>query len=563
MSHSVLSKKSGNILCRLALFTALVLLSACAQPTSQTTDFSSADVTITVLHTNDTHSAYGGNTDKGFICYAAMCEGGQGGYVRLDQAVRSVRETNPGAIFLDAGDIFQGTLFWTLHKERMPAVVVDRMGYQAIIAGNHEFDDGNATYLRYLAAIQTPMLAANLHFDPKPASSGADHLKPYIVLERGGYKIGIVGLVNPETPTLSSPNPEARFSDAKEALEKAVRELTTQNVHIIIALTHLGFENERRLARAVNGVDIYVGAHSHSYLSNTSDKAEGPYPVVEKTPDGTPVLVVTASTACAYLGKLDVGFDKKGIARAWQGEPILLDQETLRAMNAPDPDLKLAGVIDAFAAPVKSMMETQIATINAPGRNGMPLEDPSVLECRRVECLSGNIVADALRMVPFGETQIALLNGGAIRASLPGGAVTPGDVLGALPFQNTPVMTNMPGRLVVQALEHGVSTYGEGEGRFLQVSGLRYTFNPAKNPGSRVTKAEVRDGRGQWKPLNPNATYSVVSVDYLARGGDGFSMFSNLEWRERDKLMNDVLRTYLEQESTINISLQNRIGVQK
>ena len=562
MTRFTLLKKRLTPLRFIVLLAALLLLSACSQLQTQTTDFSSADVTITVLHTNDTHSAYGGNTDKGFICYAALCEGGRGGYVRLDQAVRSVREKNPDAIFLDAGDIFQGTLFWTLHKERLPAAVLDKMGYQAITAGNHEFDDGNATYLRYLAALKTPVVAANLRFDEQANDPEATQPRPFIILERDGRKIGIVGIVNPETPSLASPDPEAHFGDAKQALNDAIKQLQAQNVNIIIALTHLGLENERRLARDVDGVDIFVGAHSHSFLSNTDKTAEGPYPIVEKSPDGSPVLVVSASTACAYLGKLDVGFDKQGVARVWQGEPILLDQATLQALNAPAPDMHLAGLIDAFAAPVNEMMQTQIGTINAPGRMGMPLEDPNVLECRRVECLSGNVVADALRVVPFTGAQIALLNGGAIRTSLPAGPVTPGDVLGTLPFQNTPVMTSMSGDLIRQALEHGVSTYGEGEGRFLQVSGLRYAFAPSKEPGQRVTKVEVQDKNGQWKLLDVKANYAVVTVDYLSRGGDGFTMFSALEWSERDKLMNDVLRTYLEQTPVVDMKFQNRIRVQ-
>ena len=560
MKYIVTLKKKLSLFRVVTLLGMLALVGACAQiQPSKAPLFPSADFSLTILHTNDTHSMFGGTTDKGFACYAALCEGGRGGYVRLDQAVRAIRKDNPDALFLEAGDIFQGTLFWTLHRERVPATLVEKMGYQAIIPGNHEFDDGWPTWLRYVDALKTPVLAANVSFDPPPDSPAVDKLQPFIVIERDGRKIGIVGLVTESTPLTSTPGDGISFNDAKKTLEDAVTKLTAQDVQIIIALVHLGLENEKRLARAVDGVDIIVGAHSHSLLCNINPKAEGPYPVVEKTPDGTSVLLVTASTACAYLGKLDVGFDSQGVVTEWKGGPILLDQATLDAMNAPKADAELVQLINDFAAPVAEMLTSTVGTINAQDKNGLPLEDPNVLECRRVECLSGNTVADALRFVPFPEAEIAIINGGALRTSLPGGPVTPGDVLGTMPFQNTAMTVKMSGTTLLQALEHGVSKYGEGEGSFLQVSGMRYVFNPANKSGNRITKVEVLDKKGQWRVLEPKASYQVVTVDFIAKGGDGYAMFKPLQWEEGDKLAHDVLRIYLENNNPLAMELEGRI----
>ena len=164
----------GLVLLMSALATACSQVRLDKTPLSPDTDF-----TLSVLHTNDTHSVFGGTTDKGLTCYAAMCEGGRGGYVRLDQAVRAIRKDNPDALFLDAGDIFQGTLFWAQHKERMPIALVDRMGYQAVIPGNHAFDDGWPTWLRLVDALKTPVLAANVSFDPRPDSPAVDKILPY------------------------------------------------------------------------------------------------------------------------------------------------------------------------------------------------------------------------------------------------------------------------------------------------------------------------------------------------------------------------------------------------
>ena len=548
----------------MALIAILVLFAACShikpdKPTATTP----ADFTLTVLHTNDVHSAYGGLTNKGLICYAATCEGGRGGYVRLDQAVRAIRKDNPDALFLDAGDIFQGTLFWVKHKERMPMALIDKMGYQAIVPGNHEFDEGWPTWLRYVDALKTPVAAANVFFDPRPDSPAIDKLHPFIVLEQGGRKIGIVGLITEQTPEASAPGPGVSFKDARKTLEETVAKLKEQNVNIIIVVAHIGLTKDRLLAQAVDGVDIIVGAHSHSLLSNALGKAEGPYPVVEKSPAGAPVLIVTASTACTFLGKLDVVFDEKGIIRKWKGEPILLDQPTLASLNAPPPDAELVRLIDEFAAPVTQMMVSTIGAIIAAGRDGLPLEDPTVMECRKAECLSGNIIADALRVVPFREAQITLLNAGGLRASLPGGAITPGHVIGSLPFQNYVVTTKMPGAVVLQALEHGIAKFGDDEGSFLQVSGLRYAFKPSNKPGERITKVEVMDNNGAWLPLDINAAYQVVTLDFLSRGGDGFVMFKSLQWEESDKLASDALRIFLERYSPVEVRLEGRIIIQR
>jgi len=546
-----------------ALLALALLVSACSQiGLQQSAAPPAADFSLTVLHTNDTHSSYGGITDKGLTCYAALCEGGRGGYVRLDQAVRAIRQDHPGALFLDAGDVFQGTLFWTLHRERMPLAIEDKMGYQALIPGNHEFDTGLAGWLRLVEGLKTPVLAANIALDSPAAWPAAAKILPYRVLEREGRKIGIVGLVTEETPEKSSPGPGIRFNDAQAALQAAVKALTDQKVNIIIALTHLGLDNDQRLARAVSGVDIIVGGHSHSLLSNVNARAEGPYPVVEKAPDGAPVLVVTASTAAIYLGRLDVDFDASGIARRWHGEPIVLDQAALASLQAPRPDAELVQLIDGFADAVREMMTTPIGAIDAAGKEGRPLEEPNVMECRRVECLSGDIVADALRAVPFSQADMALVNGGALRVSLPGGAVAPGHVIGTLPFQNTPLRAQVPGAVLLRALEHGIAKYGEGEGSFLQVSGLRYAFNPSRPAGQRITRAEVRGAAGNWQPLDENTAYQVVTLDFIARGGDGFSMLSPFAWEEGDKLANDALRVYFERYSPIQIELEGRIAVE-
>lgn len=515
-----------------------------------------SDFTLTILHTNDAHSVYGGITANGLLCYEPLCEGGNGGSVRMQQAVRAVRQEAPGAIFLNAGDVFQGSLYWAVHKEVVPVSVLDMMDYQATIPGNHEFDDGCGPLLNQARTSKTPVIAANISFDMP--QEGAEPLLPWLTLEREGRKIGIVGIANPDTPNLSSPCTEARFADAAETLRAAVKELEAQGVNIIIALTHIGLENDRRLARAVNGVDVIVGGHSHSLLSNTLPDTEGPYPLVEHSPEGKPVLIVTASTAMRYLGRIDINFDKTGIPVSWQGEPITLDGPTLAALNAPAPDPELVRLIEGYSESVRQMISSPIGVIRVEGREGKPLEEPNVLQCRQGECLTGGIVTDALRSLAFSEAHAAILNSGALRNSLIGGTATTGDVLATLPFQNTPLRADMPGSVLLQALEHGVRAYGEGQGAFLQTSGLRYVFDPGKAPGERIVKAEILD-KEKWQPVNKDASYSIVTVDFLANGGDGYTMLSSLQWQESTMLMNEALNLYLQNNSPLTQKLEGRI----
>ena len=298
---------------------------------------------LTVLHTNDVHSMYGGTTEKGTACYAAQCAGGSGGSVRLKQAVDTVRAAEPNVVLLDAGDEFQGTLFYTQFKGDVP--------------GNHEFDDGCGEFRRFVERTHVPVLAANLTLPPVPG--GKPLTRPWIVVERQGRKIGIVGLVNEETPSLASPCKEAVFGPAETALREAVASLRAQGVNIVIALTHLGLNVDCELAGRVDGVDVFVGGHTHSLLSNTNPKAVGPYPIVKHSPSGEPVLVVTAASSCKLLGHIAIDFNDAGTAQRWNGEPIVLDG---RNVTVP-PDAKLSARLDSYAAQLRSLIGQPVGKI--------------------------------------------------------------------------------------------------------------------------------------------------------------------------------------------------------
>ncbi len=528
------------------------------------------DYVLTIIHTNDQHSAYGGFTPEGRLCYEAWCEGGQGGAVRLKQAVSAVKRDDPEALFLDAGDIFQGSLYWVTHKEAMPSAIMKYMDYDAVTAGNHEFDDGCSPFLRLISSLPASVVDANLSFECGPQNletatgtplPSSEKITPWTIIEKRGRKIAVIGLTTVDTVFISLPCAEARFEDETRAMRRAVSEVSARGADIVVALTHIGLENDKRLARAVPGVDVIVGGHSHSLLSNRLEKAEGPYPVVEKSPEGKPVLIVSAFCHLRYLGRLEVAFNASGDPVRWQGEPIALDEPSLKVLNAPLPDAELAGIIDAYSEPVREMKKSFTGEIRLAGKDGGPLEENGIRQCRRRECLTGNIVADALLNGVFEEAEAAIINSGALRASLREGAVTVGDVLDVLPFTNIPVLAHMPGHVLLAALEHSASRYVEGVGAFLQISGLRYALDARKPVGGRVQKAEIRGRDGEWRAVRPDESYWVATVDFLAKGGDGYAMFKSLRWQEAQISHDQTLVDYLARHSPLTQVAKDRIDI--
>lgn len=497
---------------------------------------------LVLLHTNDTHSYVAGRDKYGNACMAsADCAGGMG---RIAAVVREERQHADNVLALDAGDQFQGTLFFTVNGWSMLADLDNRVNYDAVTLGNHEFDKGCDTLAQYVGALKYPVLAANLEPEPGCPLRGLS-ISPYAVRTVRGVKVGIVGLANPDVSTLAAACPYTHFTNSADALRKAVAELERQGVRHIVAVTHLGLPADRELARTVDGVDVIVGGHTHSYLGPNSP--EGPYPVVEHSPSGRPVLVVTAKFATEYLGELRVGFDAQGVPTHWEGAAKRLEPGII---PAPDVDARVAD----YAKPLE---EFRAQTL---GRNDLIFPD-GMDACRKGECLGGLVVTDAMLDYgrPYGAT-LALTNGGGLRAPLKRGQFTQGDLLSVLPFGNMLVIREYDGDQLLAALEHGISE-AKGEGpRILHVAGLRYRFDAARPAGQRVLSAEVVDEHGKARPLDKAGRYAVVLPNYIAKGGDGYTMLIHGKTLSApDPMDADVVGAYIKAHSPMPMPLTGRI----
>ncbi|PJF08339.1 bifunctional UDP-sugar hydrolase/5'-nucleotidase [Pseudorhodobacter sp. MZDSW-24AT] len=475
-----------------------------------------ADYTLHVLHINDFHSRIEpvGATDSTCSAEDAAENKCFGGIARLSAKVNELRDSLTAAgenvILVDAGDQFQGSLMYTTYKGAAEAEFLEALRPDAMALGNHEFDDGPEGLATFLDKVTFPVISGNL--DVSQSNVLAGRVQNHVVLEVGGEKIGIISALAVDTTETSSPGNQVIFQNEIDSLKADVATLEAEGVTKIIAVTHVGYTLDQEIAAAVPGIDAVVGGHSHTYLSATDPNRAGPYPTWVSQDSGAMVPVVQAYAYSKYLGHLELTFADDGSLIHASGNTILLDSSV-----TPDP------AIEARVAELAGPIEEVKARVIGESTEAI---DGSRETCRQMECQMGNLVTDAMldRVKDQGVT-IAITNGGGLRSSIDAGPVTMGEVLSVLPFQNTLSTFTVTGADLVAALENGVSRLEDGGGRFAQVSGMKYTFDPAQPVDARVSDVQVMLGGDAWAPIDPAVEYTVVSNNYVRGGGDGFRMF--------------------------------------
>ncbi|HEY0213688.1 MAG TPA: 5'-nucleotidase C-terminal domain-containing protein [Paenirhodobacter sp.] len=506
-----------------------------------------ADYTLHVLHTNDLHSRIEPINKFDSTCSAeedakAECFGG---IARVATKVAQLREQLAGqnVLLVDVGDQFQGSLFYTTYKGRDTAEFMRAIGYQAMALGNHEFDDGPGNLRAFLDQVDFPVISGNLDLSRSQDLRG--HVGRSLIMDIGGQRIGLVSALAVDTPETASPGPDVLFQNEADSLNAQVAELHAQGVTQIVALTHVGFVRDQQLAAQVPGLDAIIGGHSHTLFSNTIEGAAKYPTMVNQVP------IVSAYAYSKYLGHLILVFGDDGRLKSATGEPVLLD-----ATVAPDP--VIAARVAELAQPIAAV-RARVVGEAAPGIDGLRES------CRAAECAMGNLVADAmLDRVKDQGVAIALENGGGLRASIDAGPITMGEVLTVLPFQNTLSTFQARGSTVVKALENGLSQVEQGAGRFPQVAGLRYVWDPKAVAGERLVSVEVQ-GKDGWGPIAPDRLYGVVTNNYVRTGGDGYRVFAAEAQNAYDfgPDLADVTAEYLARSGNYHPYLDGRIRAVK
>ncbi len=501
---------------------------------------------LTILHTNDTHSHHDPDAS------------GDGGDARESTVIQQIRAEQPNVILLDAGDRFTGTLYHQQYHGQDNVQIMNALSYNAMTLGNHEFDDGEDVLARFIDGLKFPVVSANIDFSQSAVLAGK--VTPYTVLTVGGEKLGLIGLTTPQTPTSSSPGKELVFSSDLAAItQKYVDELTAQGINKIILVTHDGLSSDTGLATKVSGVDVIVGGHSHTLLSNSLTGAAGAYPVAVQSSSGEPVVIVQAGEYTVHLGRLDATFDEKGVLTTWNGDTILLSRYI-----TPDPAIEK--ILSAMAGPIEALKQQKIGT-----QAVFLVGDRAV--CRFAECNWGDVITDAVRL--DSKVDLVILNGGGIRTNIPNVPtpadltldaprdLTMGDVLTVLPFGNIVSTFKLTGADVLAALENGVSAVDqeEGTGRFAQVSGLRFSFDARRPVGSRVSAVEVLGADGSYAPLDPDRIYSVAANDFMRAGGDHYEVFQDraVDAYDFGRPLEQVVADYIASHSPITALPDGRI----
>lgn len=461
---------------------------------------------IRIIHTNDFHSRH----EPVARTTGAACRPNDaclGGSARLAGGVAAARAEAAAAgravVAVDAGDQFMGSLFYTQHRGAAELAVMRAWGCEAMTLGNHEFDNGPEVLARFAAGADFPILAANIDATAEPLL--ANRIRPWFETLRGEARIAFVGVITPDTPQLSSPGRNLRFTDPAEAATRAIAAIRAQGPATIVLLSHLGLGADRRLAERVAGIDAIIGGHSHTLLAGEPD-ADGPSPTLVDGRDRT-VRIVQTGAFGRFLGRLDLDLAPDGRIAAQGGATIPLGADIAE-------DARVAALVTELARPLEETRRRAVGRLPA----ALPNAD-----CRRGECALGNLVTEAmLAAIPGAE--IAITNGGGLRAGLNEGVVTIGDVLTVLPFGNTIAVMGLRGADVLAAIEHGLSQGAGTAGRFPQVAGLRFAWDPTAPPGSRVRGIEVAQGSG-FVPLDPARVYRVLTNDFMRKGGDGYVIF--------------------------------------
>ncbi len=497
-------------------------------------DCSAAPITIRILHLNDFHGF--ANPSKAPGGALAL-----GDAARLAAEIHQQRTPYP-SLLLVAGDAIHGDTWARLSQGKSVIELLNLLGVDAMSLGNHEFDYGQAVLKQRISEARFPVLAANLSDFPG--------ILPRMDVTRNGLRISIIGLVTEETPYSSHPRNMAglRFRPVIETARLQLGQ-AQQNADLIVLLTHQGYEHDRALAQNLCGGPVatatipvlIVGGHTHTRLE-------------QPTRIGN-CIVVQAWEHGKTLGLVDLTIDNGRLLKL-EGRLI----EITPAIDNGDP--AVAALVHSYNQEAAELLDRKAGTAEV---------DLIQQGSRLHETNLGNLVADIVRQATGAEA--AIINGGSLRFGIPKGSVTVRQIQQALPFNNYLVAVRMSGSQLLSALEHGVSGVEHEEGRFPQVSGINFSFNPARPVGQRVVSAAIGG-----KPLRVDQEYTVATLDFIAAGGDGYTSFgeairssgdfsevsgamqsSRLVYNDPGRFLRDMVLETLETGQSVSPVLEGRI----
>ena len=506
---------------------------------------------LSVIHLNDFHARFEQTGPYSGACRKENEEKRDcvGGIARVSTAVNRLINERPNPIFLNAGDHFQGTLWYNVHRWNVTGTFMNMLPHDVMTIGNHEFDNGVEGVVPFLQMVKAPVVVTNMDASEEPTIQGL--YRNSTILERNGTKIGVIGVILSTTNTIANTG-KLKFMDEVGSVNEEASRLKSQGVGVIIVLSHCGLDVDRIMAAKCPLIDVIVGGHSHTFLYSGAppfvDTPEDVYPVVvaQENTNRT-VLIVQAAAYTKYLGNLTVWLDKEGEVVDWDGNPILLDYSI-------EEDSQMLDALQPWKASVEEKASSKV------GRAKVYLDN----NCRKSECNLGNLITDAMvdAYVEQAENRtywtyaaVACMNPGGIRSSIDsiGGDITFGDLMMAQPFENTWDTLELNGTCIMQILK------SKG---FLSWSGLKVTYNVTGDTKT-VTDVKIRCracAAPKFESLVESEWYRIVVPTFLIGAGDGYVPFKTCGRNHKvGHVDSELLAKYTKKVSPIIAGLDRRV----
>lgn len=477
------------------------------------------DIEFKIMHVNDTH----GRVDAGK--YDGM------GLARVSTIVKQTRAEDPNVLFLDAGDTIHGTVFASLTKGESVIRVMNEMGYDAMITGNHDYNYGLDRIEKLQNTMNFPVLVSNLTYK----DTGEKVFKPYTIkILPNGVRIGIFGLATPETAYKTNPtNVEAvTFDDPIAAAKESVTALKAQGINYIIALSHLGIDEDSiytsiKVAQEVDGIDLIVDGHSHTTLE------DGMW--VKET------LIVQSGFYDKNLGEVTVKLNKDG--SKVETAKLFTKKYALENVEEDPAIIAIVDEVNKENEKITSVVVGETPVILDGERNDVRVGETNL----------GDMITEAVLAKTGAEGVIT--NGGGIRASIQKGTITRGDIISVLPFGNYVIVKEISGQDLKDAIENGIQSYPDTRGAFPHVAGFTFKFDPMNEIGNKVYDITFNDG----EKLDLARTYKIATNDFMAVGGDKYTSLKGKKTVNEYEGLEEILGEYIKTNGITHTIIDGRV----
>lgn len=498
--------------------------------------------TLSVVHFNDSHSS-GFELTEDITVDGKLIRMPVGGYARLIASAKT-GTNNANRLTLFAGDaLAKGKMLYDASGAEFDAKMLLMAGVDVMAVGNHEFDSGMAgfkDFIQFLSKGNKPVevLAANLRFDDPDIAS---KIKPYTIKTINGRKVGIAGIGVADPSSMNKMDNITFINHIRQA-KAVVEELQGQGVNIIIFITHIGFDNDIKLAEAVSGIDLIVGGHSHTVQGDFSTLGIGSsvkeYPYIVQNQEGR-TLIVTSASHTKNLGSINIGFDTNGVAVTFDGSSAMLlgrpsnntDLESKIASNKffkiVDNDSQAEAVINKYTAKIDKALRAVKFTATDNLKSVRDSDAPLAAMIKPGHSGIGIHFAQALleaSEISSNKADVAIVNTGSIKQNIKKGPVALGVFHESVPYENEIVVFTMKGSDLIKELKNAAYRAVSGTTNHLPcIAGLKMTYIH----NADITKAKAENieifQNGSWMPFDNSSDYKVTAPYFIYNGGDKYT----------------------------------------